>query len=237
MSRLLFRITMSALLVCLSFGGNYANISAQVTTPPAASPQKSAPALNEWGDSFDGNKVDETKWESFTFEGAGVGKLEVKDGQLRMRGGGSSRAGVRSRQEFSSERFIVEATIAKVGVGMPQPGQSSTPPGTAILTVLFDGSGRNRIEWLLTSEGVFEAWAIVEGNAERFDNRKLGTKIPQPTISIARKGDDYFFALNGQVGLQKHIRNLPPSFRIMLYGFGSSENNWDSARVVTINRP
>jgi hypothetical protein len=218
------------LLICLCALLSQQSINAQ--TPGA--PQQNPPPLNEWGDNFDGNKVDETKWEPFTFEGGGGGKIEVKDGQLRMRGTGGSRAGVRSRESFSGERFIVEATVAKVGVAMPRPGESSAPPGNAILTVLFDGSGRNRIEWLLTSEGIFEAWVMIDGRGERLDNHKLGTKTPNPTLSVARKGDEYFFALNGQVGLQKTIKNLPRSFHVMLYGFGSSENNWDSVRVVTV---
>lgn len=235
MSSLSSRIKVAALLVCFFFfGSDAASVNAQETAKPASTPQQAAPALNEWGDTFDGDKLDETKWESFSFEGASVGRLQVKDGQLHLRGGNGSRAGVRSRPEFTGDRFIVEATISKVGIGLPEAGQSSAKPGNAILTILFDGSGRNRIEWLLTSEGIFEAWAMVEGKAERFDNRKTGTKIKNPTISIARKGDDYFFALNGQVGLQKNIRNLPRSFRVMLYGFGSSENNWDSVRVVTV---
>ena len=29
------------------------------------------------------------------------------------------------------------------------------------------------------------------------------------------------------------IKNLPRSFTVMLYGYGSSENDWDSVRVVT----
>jgi hypothetical protein len=236
MSRLLPRIIMASLFVCLSLLGNNPNASAQETAPSTSQSTQTAPALSEWADNFDGDKLDETKWEPFSLEGGSVGKLEVKDGQLQMRGGGGSRAGVRS-QEFASDRFIVEATITKVGIGLPQAGQSSAPPGNAILTILFDGSGRNRIEWLLTSEGVFEAWAMVEGKAERFDNRKTGTKIKNPTISIARKGNDYFFALNGQVGLQKNVKNMPRAFRVMLYGFGSSENNWDSVRVVTVKQP
>jgi len=56
------------------------------------------------------------------------------------------------------------------------------PLGYANLTVLFDESGRNRVEWILTSEGVFEAWAIVDGVSSRIDNHKLGTKSPNPTI-------------------------------------------------------
>ena len=233
MSRLLSGITMAALFSCLLLLGSSVNVSAQepaatpTSTPP---PQAAPPALDEWGDTFDGSKLDETKWERFTFQGGSGGKVELKDGQLRMRGADETRAGVRSRQEFTGERFIVEATITKVG------DQSNGKAGNAILTVLFDGSERNRIEWMLTSEGIFEAWVMIDGKGERFDNRKTGTKVANPTISIARKGDDYFFALNGQVGLQKNIRNMPRSFRVMLYGFGSSENNWDSVHVVTVKQ-
>jgi hypothetical protein len=36
--------------------------------------------------------------------------------------------------------------------------------------------------------------------------------------------------------LRKTIKNLPRSFHVFLYGFGSSENNWDSARVVTVKQ-
>jgi hypothetical protein len=135
--------------------------------------------------------------------------------------------------ELTSDRFIVEGTVVKAGAALPGPGEPAAPVGNAIVTVLFDGSGHNRIEWILTSEGQFEAWAVVDGRSERLDNRGLATKIPNPTLSIARRGDEYFFALNGQVGLQKRIKNMPRSFHVMIYGYGSSENNWDSVRVVT----
>jgi hypothetical protein len=208
---------------------------------PAPQQQQQQPAqtplaVEEWSDQFDGQALDAEKWERFTFEGGGGGKAEVGAGQLRLRGMGGSRAGVRSRQTFTGDRFIVEATIAKAGAALPEPGQTNAPPGNAILTVLFDGTGRNRIEWLLTSDGRFEAWSVVDGKGERFDNRKLGTRAENPTLSIARKGDDYFFALNGEVGLQKSIRNMPRDFRVMLYGYGSSENDWDSVRVVVAKK-
>ncbi len=237
MSNLSSRICRAALAVlCLSLFVVCA--SAQDAQPTPAQPaQQGGPQLNEWGDTFDGNKLDEAKWERFTFEGGSGGKFEIKDGQLRMRSIPDSRAGVRSRQEFSGERFIVEATVAKAGVMMPKPDEAGGGrPGNAVLAVLFDSSGRNRVEWLLTSEGIFEAWVITDGRSERIDNRKLGTKAANPTISIARKGDEYFFALNGQVGLQRNIRSLPSAFRVMLYGFSTSENNWDSVRVVTVKQ-
>jgi hypothetical protein len=194
--------------------------------------QQSAPAVDEWVDGFDGTTLDTTKWELFNFEG-GNGKVEVKDGELRMRAHSGSRAGVRSKPSFKADRFIVEATIAKVGSAMPEPNSSALPIGNAILTILFDGSGRNRIEWLLTSEGTFEAWSVVDGRGERLDNRNLGTKAKTPTIGIVRRGDEFLFMLNGEAGLRKTIKNLPREFHVMLYGFSSSENNWDSVRVVT----
>ncbi|MGH9901636.1 MAG: glycoside hydrolase family 2 TIM barrel-domain containing protein [Pyrinomonadaceae bacterium] len=58
-----------------------------------------------------------------------------------------------------------------VYAALPEPGQKCLPLGFAALTILFDGSGRNRVEWLLTSEGTFEAHAVVDGRGERLDNR------------------------------------------------------------------
>jgi len=194
--------------------------------------QKTAPAVDEWGDDFNGPELDQTKWERFTFEGGSGGTLAVKDGQLRMRGVSGTRSGVRSKPTFNGDHFVINATLAKVGPGLPEPGQSGAPLGNAILTVLFDSAGRNRIEWILTSESTFEAWVMIDGRGERLDNRNLATKAPSPTLSIARRGDEYLFALNGQVGLQKTIKNLPRAFRVMLYGYGSSENNWDSVQVL-----
>lgn len=205
----------------------------------AASAQ--AVAYNQWNDEFNANALDESKWERFTFEGGGGGKLELKDGELQLRSMNHTRSGVRSKQEFTGDRFSVEARVAKVGQQILEPADKSSPLGFAALTILFDSSGRNRIEWILTSEGTFEAWAVVDGQGERLDNRKLGTKLKNPVLAIIRRGDEFLFVLNGpdsppqdaQVGLTKTIKNLPRSFRVMLYGFGSSENNWDAVRVVT----
>jgi hypothetical protein len=241
-------LTLLCLSLCAALAGRASAQDAQPTpTPqqPAAS-QAAAPQTEEWGDTFDGSKLDETKWERYTFEGGNGGKFEVKDGQLRMRGIPDARAGVRSRQEFTSDHFIVEANLAKVGQMMPRPDEAGGgKPGNAILTILFDGSARNRIEWLMTSDGVFEAWVMTDGKGERIDNRRLGTKLKNPIIAIARRGDEFLFILNGpdsppqnaQVGLTKTIKNMPKTFRVMLYGFGSSENNWDSVRVTTVKQP
>ena len=235
------------LSLCAALAGRASAQAPQPTpTPQQTAPQQAAPPTEEWGDTFDGNKLDETKWERYTFEGGNGGKFEVKDGQLRMRGIPDARAGVRSRPEFTSDRFIVEANLAKVGPEMPRPDEAGGgKPGNAILTILFDGSARNRIEWLMTSEGIFEAWVMTDGRGERIDNRRLGTKLKNPIIAIARRGDDFLFILNGpdsppqnaQVGLTKTIKNMPKTFRVMLYGFGSSENSWDSVRVTTVKQP
>lgn len=201
---------------------------------------KAAPQVDEWSDDFSGDKLDEKKWEKFTFEGGSGGKLEIKDGEVRIRSTNKTRAGIRSVKEFTSDRFIVEAHLAKVGAGYPEPGSNGATLGFGTLTILFDGSGRNRIEWLLTSEGTFEAWVMTDGRGERIDNRKLGTKMKNPVLSIVRRGDEFLFVLNSadgkpedaQVGLKTTVNNMPKSFRVMLYGFGSSENNWNNARVV-----
>jgi len=214
--------------------------SCAVAQEPAAKSQQ--PAFDEWGDDFGGDALDESKWERFSFEGAGGGRVEVREGQVRLRSGNNSRAGIRSRRTFSSDRFSVEARLARVGPQVLEPGSRSAPLGFGALTVLFDGSGRNRIEWILTSEGTFEAWSVVDGRSERLDDRKLGTKIRNPVLAVVRRGDEFLFVLNGpesppeaaQIGLRKTVRNMPRNFTVMLYGFGSSENNWDSVRVVTL---
>ena len=198
------------------------------------------PQVEEWTDDFLGDKLDEAKWEKFTFEGGSGGKIEVKNGEVRIRSAGKTRAGIRTAKVFSADRFIAEAHVAKVGPAYPEPGSNSSTIGFASLTLLFDGTGRNRIEWIFTSENTLEAWAITDGRGERLDNRNLGTKMKNPVLSVVRRGDEFLFILNSpdgkpedaQVGLTKTIRNMPKSFHVMLYGYGSSENNWDSVRVV-----
>ena len=192
------------------------------------------PQADEWGDNFDGDALSEANWERFSFEGAGGGRAEVKGGRLLMRGPAGSRAGVRSRREFAGDRFIFEGTLTKVTPQVIEPGRKDSDLGFGILCVLFDGAGRNRIEWVLTSENTFEAWAVVDGRAERLDNRKLGTKDKRPTLGLVRRGDEFLFMLNGEEGMRRTIKNMPRKFRAMLYGFGTTENEWDSARVVTV---
>ena len=199
-------------------------------------PSAPQPAAEEWLANFDGNSLDETKWERFSLEGGTGGTFKVEGGQLHLRSVGGSRSGVRTKQKFRADRFIVEATLAKVGLALPESGKTGVPLGYANLTILFDDSGRNRVEWILTSEGVFEAWAIVDGVSSRIDNHKLGTKAPNPTVGIVRRGDDFLFMLNGQTGMQKTVKNLPHDFWVMLYGYGSSENNWSSVRVATMQQ-
>lgn len=204
------------------------------TAPPQTQPAQ--PAVEEWGDDFDGDRLDETKWETYTFEGGGGGKIEVKDKQLRMRGAGQSRAGIRSKQTFRGERFYVEAALAKVGARSPQAGEQSFLPGYAILTVLFDGNPINRLEWILRSDGIFEAWQSVDGRMIRVDNGKLATRERNPKLGIARRGEQVFFMLNREIGLERTVRGMSSNFKVMLYGFGSSENDWDSIVVQTLKQ-
>lgn len=197
--------------------------------------QGAQPAVAEWKDDFDGDKLDETKWERYTFEGGG-GKAEVKEKQLRLRGGESSRSGVRSRQTFGGERFLVQAQLTKVGERAPEPGEQGMQAGTGILTVLFGGSTSNRAEWLLRSDGIFEAWLSVDGRMERIDNRQLATKAKSLWLGIGRRGDQIFFMVNDKVALEHTARGLPSSFKVMLYGFGTTENSWDSITVQTLKQ-
>lgn len=202
--------------------------------PPAAG-QAQPPQVETWEDDFEGDRLDESKWELHSFEGGG-GKVEVKDKQLRLRGSEGSRAGVRSRKSFTGDRFFVEAALLKVGERAPQAGEQGMQVGTGVLTVLFDGNAANRIEWLLRSDGAFEAWVAVDGRMERVDNRKLATKQKSPRLGVARRGDKVFFMLNGEVGLEQTVRAMGSSFKVMLYGFGTTENHWDSLRVQTLKQ-
>jgi hypothetical protein len=239
----------AAVAFTLALAASALTAGARQSPPPQqTSPQQSStgqqqpPAFDQWADDFSGASLDEAKWERFSFEGAGGGKLEVKDGELRIRSVNGSRSGVRSRQSFAADKFSVEAKVARVGQQLLLAGDKGSPLGFASLTLLFDGSGRNRVEWILTSEGTFEAWSVVDGRGERIDDRKLGTKLKNPVIAIVRRGDEFLFVLNGpdsppeaaQVGLKKTIKNLPRTFHVMLYGFGSSANDWDDVRVVTL---
>ena len=197
-----------------------------------------APALIEggkpvdgWGDSFDGQALDSAKWDRFTFEGGGDVKAEVSGGQLRLRGPQGARSGVRSKQTFAGESFTVEATVGKVAPALPDAEPRGVPVGHAILTVLFNGSERNRLEWILTSEGTFEAWAIVNGQGARLDDRSLGTNFINPTLGVVRRGDEFAFTVNGQEALRKSVKGLGRSFQVMLYGYSSTENDWDAVRV------
>ena len=226
-------ISVALLAACLTAAGQQPATTPQGQNAPAA--QGAQPGVEEWGDDFDGDRLDEAKWEPYSFDGGG-GKVEVRDGQLRMRGAGSSRAGVRSKRSFGGERFFVEAALAKVGERAPQAGEQGRQLGTAILTVLFDGNPANRIEWLLRSDGIFEAWVSVDGRMERLDNGKLATKEKSPRLGVARRGEQIFFMLNREVGLERTVRALPSNFKVMLYGFGTSENNWDSVVVQTLKQ-
>lgn len=209
-------------------------VSAAPQDPSPSTQAPAQPAVDEWSDNFDGDKLDETKWELYTFEGGGL-KIEVKDKELRMRGAGASRSGVRSRKTLQGDRFYVEASLAKVGMRTPQPGEQAFPPGFAILTVL-DGNPANRVEWLLRSDGLFEAWHSLDGRMIRIDNGKLATKEKTPRLGIARRGEKIYFMLNREIGLESTIRGMSTNFKVMLYGFGTSENNWDSIAVQTLKQ-
>ena len=215
--------------------------AAQQTSPPQnlsqpqAQPANAQPAIEEWRDDFDADKLDESKWEPYSFAGGG-GKVEVKDKMLKMHGSADSRAGVRSKQTFRAERFYVEATLVKVGPRASQPGEASFQEGFAILTVLFDGNPANRLEWILRSDGRFEAWQSIDGKMTKVDNGNRATKEKNPRLGIARKDDKIFFMLNGQTGVESTVRGVSQNFKVMLYGFGSTENSWDSVSVQTLKK-
>ena len=209
------------------FGGTIWCAAQQPQTSPTPAAQKT-PALTEFKDEFDGAELDAKKWEQYSLEGGG--KIKIEKGKLQTSGAGGSRFGIRSAQTFSGDKFAVNAQLAKLSAGLSQ--EPGTPTGNAVVVILFDG-GANRIEWILNTDGRLEAWAIRDGQGERLDGNTLGTKEKSLTLGIGRRGDDYFFMINNQVGLQKKIKNLPSTFRVMLYGFGKSKDEWESVSVIT----
>lgn len=230
--------TGTILLSAIAFGGQLR--AQQIKPSPSPAVAQNKPQFEEWNEDFNGDKLDDKRWEKFTFEGGSGGKLEVKDGEVKIRSANKTRAGIRTKEAFSGDRFAVEGRLAKVGAAFPEPDGNPSSVGFATLTILFDGSGRNRIEWMLTSDGNLEAWSIVDGRGERLDNKKLATKMKNPVLLVVRKGDEFSFYLNdakaapqdAQMALKSNVKNLPKSFHVMLYGYGSSENNWDGVRVV-----
>ena len=191
--------------------------------------QTAAVDLTESKEEFEGDKLNEKDWEQYSLEGGGT--IIVSDGKLYTSGAGGSRFGVRSKKSYESEKFIVSAKVAGVTAGISD--ASGTPTGNAVLSVMFDNTGKNRLEWVFTTEGRFEAWLMRDGKSERLDNKNLGTKEKSLTLGIARRGDEYFFMLNGEVGLQKKIKDLSKSFRVMVYGFGTSKDEWDMISIIT----
>jgi len=137
-----YQFILPLLIICLLLNAAFAQQPSQTAPPSAQKPQPSM-AADEWGDQFNGDALDQAKWERF--EGGSGGKLKLESGELRMRGMSGSRSGVRSKATWTSDRFIFEATLAKVQAALAEPGQPGAPIGNAILCVLFDGSGRNRI--------------------------------------------------------------------------------------------
>ncbi|HWR14651.1 MAG TPA: hypothetical protein VN577_07465 [Terriglobales bacterium] len=182
--------------------------------------------VDQWDDNFDRAELG-PRWEKFSFEGPSAATVQMGDGILCVRGVENGRAGVRSTPAFHSDRFIFEAVVA----GLPK--AFNQPTGFASLTVLFDSSGRNRIEWILRSDGMLEAWFVKDGRGQRLDNKRMGTKEKSPTLGIVRRGDTLMFVLNGEPGIQKNFSGMHRDFDVMLYGWGTSESCRDSVRVVT----
>src|SRR5688500_18914592 len=112
-------IAFSVMIICSILALAQPRAASGIQNPRQAQTPAQA-AVDEWGDDFDADGLDTNKWEHYAFEGGSGGKVEVKDKQLRMRGMGGSRSGVRSRQSFRGDRFYVEATLSKVGVRTPQ---------------------------------------------------------------------------------------------------------------------
>ena len=145
------RFFLSALLVCCA---------ALVWGQTASTAQ---PAAEEWVASFDGNTLDETKWARFSLEGGTGGTFKVEGGQLHLRSVSGSRSGVRTKQKFKADRFIVEATLAKVGLALPESGKTGVPRRS------LGNSGTVCRWWPHTSS------TLLPSNAGRPQRRKYAT--------------------------------------------------------------
>ena len=113
----------------------------------------------------------------------------------------------------------------------PESEARELPRGYAILTLIFDDTGNNRIEWIMTNERIFEAWAMLGGRGTRLDLNNIGTKLTTPRLAIRRRGDEFTFLVNDQIALQRNLQGVPNAFRVMLYGFSTTQNDWDWVRV------
>ncbi len=133
-----YLISGAILIAGLGFGEQ---ALAQDTKPsPSSSSTQNKLQFEEWSDGFDGDKLNEQKWERFTFEGGSGGKIEVKDGEVRIRSGNKTRAGIRSKNPFIGDKFVVEARTAKVGTAYPIPGEITSTLVFGWLTIIFDFS-------------------------------------------------------------------------------------------------
>ena len=77
------------------------------------------------GDDFSGTELNEKNWERFSFEGGNGGTLKVVDGQHRCGSVSGARSGVRSKQNFSGDHFVINAVLARVGAALPEPRQQT----------------------------------------------------------------------------------------------------------------
>ena len=86
--------------------------------------------------------------------------------------------------------------MAKVEPQILETGGKGPPLGYAALTILFDGSGRNRVEWIFTSERTLKAWSVRDGRGERLDDRNLALKFDKTVLAVVLRGDEFLFIVN-----------------------------------------
>ena len=65
-------LCLSLFVVCAGRAGAQEPQATPTPQQPAAS-QAAPPQTNDWSDTFDGDKLDEAKWERYTFEGGSGG--------------------------------------------------------------------------------------------------------------------------------------------------------------------
>src|SRR6267378_8456189 len=95
----LSRLFFIALIICLA---SLVSLAQEQNAQSPGQPAK-PPAVDEWGDDFNGKELDQTKWERFSFEGGSGGTLKLEEGQLRIRSVSGARSGVRSTRQFNGD--------------------------------------------------------------------------------------------------------------------------------------
>ena len=72
--------------------------------------------------------------------------------------------------------------------------------------------------------------------AAREEEFQLATKAKSLWLGVGRRGDQIFLMVNDKVALERQVRGMGSDFKVMLYGFGTTETSWDAVTVQTMKQ-